>query len=470
MNIVNTIFRAYDIRGITGSEITEQTAELIGHALGKIAKREGQTQFCVGYDGRHSSPMLAQGLHAGLMASGMDVVDVGTVATPLLYFATVHYRTGSGVMITGSHNPAEYNGFKIMVAGKALALEEITEIYNLITEGGLLEGNSQERGKLQQLDVSQDYIKAILKQDEQHGNKKIKVVVDAGNGATAEIAPLVFKALGYDVVPLFCQIDGNFPNHHPDPGKPENMVDLQAAVAEHEADIGIAFDGDGDRLGIVTEQGEMIYPDKAMMLFAEDMLERNPGAQVIVDVKSSPLLVKHIEKSGGKALVWKTGHSLIKRKMKESGALLAGEMSGHIFFAEDWYGFDDALLASARMLSIIAKMDKPVSQVFSAYESWQGTPEINLATTDSTKSSIVQKLIEEGDFGEAKKVLTDGIRVEYERCWGLMRCSNTTPTLVLRFEGQNKKDLKNVINVFSRELNRLVPEVNQGALLGYALE
>lgn len=465
MNLSATIFRAYDIRGVTGSEITLETAELIGQALGNIAKSQGQQQFCVGYDGRHSSPELAQGLHKGLMLSGMDVIDVGVVATPLLYFATVHYHTNCGVMITGSHNPPEYNGFKMIVSGKALALEEITAIYNLISEGHLLEANSSDQGSLQQLDVSLPYLEALLSQHK--ANTKMRIVIDAGNGATAEIAPRLFQDLGYEVIPLFCQLDGDFPNHHPDPGKPENMRDLQAAVIEHKADIGIAFDGDGDRLGIVTEKAQMIFPDKAMMLFAEDLLERHPGAQVIVDVKSSPLLVQHIEESGGKAIIWKTGHSLIKRKMKETGALLAGEMSGHIFFAEDWYGFDDALLAGARLLNILASKGQPVSQVFESYTSWQGTPEINIATTDSAKFSIVEKLVKEGDFGDAKKTLVDGIRVEYQRCWGLMRCSNTTPVLVFRFEGHNTEDLKSVMDVFSRELYRLVPELDQSALLGY---
>ncbi|RDB44860.1 phosphomannomutase/phosphoglucomutase [Halomonas sp. DQ26W] len=448
-----SIFRAYDIRGIVDDTLTEETVELIGRAIGSEAAARDESSVVVARDGRLSGPRLCEALTRGLTAAGRNVIDIGMVPTPVLYYAThVLEGTASGVMVTGSHNPPDYNGFKIVLGGETLSGEAITALYRRIESGDLTDGE----GSVSQDDLREAYLERIL------GDIKlarpIKAVVDCGNGVAGELGPKLIEQLGADTIPLFAEIDGTFPNHHPDPGKLENLQDLIREVKASSADIGLAFDGDGDRLGVVTPTGQLIYPDHLMMAFAEDMLSRNPGAKVIFDVKCTGNLARVIDDAGGEPEMWRTGHSLIKARMKETGALLAGEMSGHIFFQERWYGFDDGMYGAARLLEILSKQDQDADAFFARYPQDIGTPEINIQVTDETKFDLVEKLAREGDFGDdGVKTTLDGIRVDYTDGWGLCRASNTTPVLVLRFEGKSDAALERIRNRFADALRQVDP-------------
>ncbi|MDZ7854501.1 MAG: phosphomannomutase/phosphoglucomutase, partial [Halomonas sp.] len=446
-----SIFRAYDIRGIVDDTLTEANVEQIGRAVGSEARARGESTVVVARDGRLSGPRLLAALTRGLIASGCDVVDIGMVPTPVLYFAThVLEGTASGVMVTGSHNPPDYNGFKIVLGGETLSGDAITALHARIAEGELASG----QGGVSEQDLREAYLERIL--GDVALARPLKAVVDCGNGVAGELGPELVEKLGAETLPLFAEIDGTFPNHHPDPGKPENLQDLIRTVQETGADIGLAFDGDGDRLGVITPSGTLIYPDHLLMAFAEDMLSRNAGARVIFDVKCTGNLTRVIEEAGGTPEMWRTGHSLIKARMKETGALLAGEMSGHIFFQERWYGFDDGLYAAARLLEILSKQTDDADTFFARYPQDVGTPEINITVTDETKFALVDRLAREGDFGEEGiKTTLDGIRVDYPDGWGLCRASNTTPVLVLRFEGKDAAALARIRDRFADALTQV---------------
>lgn len=439
------IFRAYDIRGIVGEALTTPVVYHLGRAFAAQAITQETQTVVVGADGRLSSPELKDTLIEGLRDGGVDVVDVGFVATPLLYFAANHTKDQTGVMITGSHNPSNYNGFKMMIAGNTLANEEIQALKRRILESDYTEGN----GSLTQQDIRPAYRKRVT--EDVTLKRPLKVVVDSGNGIAGDVAPQLLEQLGCEVIPLYCDVDGNFPNHHPDPGKPKNLIDCIAAVKEHKADVGLAFDGDGDRVGVVTPNGNIIYPDRIMMLFAEDILQRNPGAEIIYDVKCSRLLGEAIRQAGGKPTVWKTGHSLIKRKMKATGALLAGEMSGHIFFKERWFGFDDGIYSAARLLEILSLRDTCLDTIFASYPEDISTPEINIDVRDDNKFTIVEQM-QQQSYPDGDVSLIDGVRVDYADGWGLVRASNTTPVLVLRFEAATEEALNRIRDTFQQYL------------------
>jgi phosphomannomutase/phosphoglucomutase len=444
--IDRSIFRAYDIRGVVGKTLTAPVAMLIGQAIGSLARARGLTQMCVARDGRLSGPQLSEALIAGLRASGCDVIDVGMVPTPVLYFATYHLNTGSGVMVTGSHNPPDYNGFKIVVGGQTLAEEAIQELFARIVEGNLSHG----MGGLQSVNVRDDYLERIV--SDVQTSRRLKVVVDCGNGVAGAIAPQVLEGIGCEIEPLFCEVDGNFPNHHPDPSDPHNLAALIMSVKQLDADIGLAFDGDGDRLGVVTRQGEIIYPDRVLMLFAQDVLTRNPGAAVIYDVKCTGQLADIILRAGGSPIMWKTGHSLIKAKMREEDAALAGEMSGHFFFAERWYGFDDGIYAAARLLEILALRDETAQEVFDELPKGVSTPELKIEMKEGDHYAFMEKFRERAKFPGARVTTIDGVRADYKDGWGLVRCSNTTPCLVLRFDAANKQAIERIQDSFRAQL------------------
>lgn len=449
-----SIFRAYDIRGIVGETLTPEIVRLIGQSIGSEALDRSQDTLCIGYDGRHSSPELADALARGVMEAGCNVIRIGAVPTPVLYFATHHLGTGSGVMVTGSHNPSNYNGLKIMLGGETLAEEGIHKLLQRVQMGDLHRG----QGGASDQDVRRDYLDRIT--GDIAVATPLRVVVDAGNGIAGELGPLLLEELGCEVIPLYCEVDGSFPNHHPDPGKPENLQDLIERVQQEGADLGIAFDGDGDRLGVVTNEGKIIWPDRLMMLFARDVVSRNPGADVLFDVKCSRRLSGVISSAGGRPVMWKTGHSLMKAKMKETGALLAGEMSGHIFFGERWYGFDDGLYSAARLLEILGIEDRQASEVFAEFPEDISTPELNLEVTDEGKFRIIERLKDLADFGESNITTIDGVRVDYPDGWGLCRASNTTPVLVLRFEAENEAALERIKQIFRGQLKALAPDVH----------
>lgn len=442
MHVSQDIFRAYDIRGVVNEGLTEDVARRAGQAIGSEAFARGEQVVFVGRDGRLSSPQMSAALIDGLLASGRDVVDVGMVPTPVLYFAAKTMGTGTGVMVTGSHNPGNYNGFKVMIAGDTLAGSEIQALRHRIEAGDYSAG----AGTLSQQTVLQDYL------DRVSGDivmaRPLKVVVDAGNGVAGAIAPRVLEAVGCDVVPIFCEVDGRFPNHHPDPSRPENLEDLIRSVAANNADIGIAFDGDGDRIGIVTPAGKNIFPDRLMMLLSKHVLMTNPGADVIFDVKCTRDLPALISRLGGRPVMSKTGHSFIKGKLKETGAALAGEMSGHIFFNDRWFGFDDAIYAAGRVLEILSLEDSDADAVFSEFPENSSTPEISIPVSDADKFSIINALKEKAAFPDANIITIDGLRVEFPDAWGLVRASNTSPCLIARFEGRTPAALASVQSRF----------------------
>ena len=449
------IFRAYDIRGIVDTNLTPQVVHWIGRAFAAEARSKGQTRTAVGRDGRLSSPELAQELIRGLLTGGMDVVDIGQVATPMLYFATHSLNTGTGIMITGSHNPPKYNGLKMMIGGETLAEDRITQLYQRLVDNNLEHDVAE--GELAAVVIDNDYMERIL--DDVAVAQPLKIVVDCGNGVAGGIAPLLLQELGCEVVPLYCEIDGTFPNHHPDPADPANMRDLMTVVKAEDADAGIAFDGDGDRIGVVTNTGEIIWPDKLMMLFAKDIVGRNPGADIIYDVKCSRHLNNLISEYGGRPIMWKTGHSHIKAKLKETGALLAGEFSGHVAFGERWYGFDDAIYTAARLLEIVGGDTASMAELFEEFPETQATPELKINTTEEAKFQVIDRLAAEADFGDGTVTAIDGVRVDYANSWGLIRASNTSPVLTLRFEADTVTALDEVQTVFRAELAKIDPEL-----------
>ncbi|HEY4999684.1 MAG TPA: phosphomannomutase/phosphoglucomutase [Usitatibacter sp.] len=451
-SIAPEIFKAYDIRGIVDRTLTEEAAETIGRALATMGKARGVTRFVVGRDGRLSGPRLSKALARGLNAAGAGVIDIGVVATPMVYFATHLFETGSGVMVTGSHNPPEYNGLKMMVAAETLAAEAIQDLRRAIEKGEFAKG----AGAYETADVSGPYLDRIAS-----GVKLARpmtIAIDCGNGSPGAFAPKLYRRLGCEVIELFCEVDGNFPNHHPDPSKPENLKDLVAALARTRAEIGLAFDGDGDRLGVVTKTGKIIFPDRQLMLFAEEVLARNAGAEIIFDVKCTRNLFPWIREHGGKPLMWKTGHSLIKAKLKETGAPLGGEMSGHIFFKDRWYGFDDGLYAGARLLEIVSRAPD-ASAVLEALPDSISTPELNVALDrEGENHALIAQLQKTARFEGATEINTiDGLRVEYPDGFGLMRASNTTPVIVLRFEADTRQGLARIQGDFKRVLSSAKP-------------
>ncbi len=449
------IFRAYDIRGIVGKNLNADVAAAIGQAIGTVMQAQDLTDIVVGRDGRLSGPDLVDGLIQGLRRAGRNVIDIGMVPTPVAYFGAYHLRAGSSVAVTGSHNPPDYNGFKIVVGGQTLSGDAITDLYHRIRDGQLYQGALP--GNLVQRDVSADYVQRIA--DDVQLERPLKVVVDAGNGVAGEIAPRLLEAIGADVIPLYCDVDGNFPNHHPDPSEPHNLEDLIQTVKRFDADLGLAFDGDGDRLGVVTKQGAVIFPDRLLMLFAADVLERNPGAMIIYDVKCTGKLQGWVLRHGGTPLMWKTGHSLIKAKMRETGAELAGEMSGHFFFQERWYGFDDGLYSAARLLEILALRAESPSEVLSALPDGISTPEIKVPVEAETPHAVVERFVETARFEGARISTIDGLRADWEDGWGLLRASNTTPILVLRFEADDDAALARIKNAFRSHLALIAPDL-----------
>jgi len=434
------IFRAYDIRGVVGKTLSATIVREIGRAIGSEANERGQQGIVVARDGRISSPELGGALIEGLRASGRDVIDIGVVPTPVLYFATHHLETNSGVMLTGSHNGPEYNGLKIVLDGETLSGEAITAIRNRITNKEMSEG----QGCLQVVDISADYLRRITDDIPVALGGAFKIVVDCGNGVAGQLAPQLYRALGHDVIELYCDIDGKFPNHQPDPSQPENLQSLIELVKEEGADLGFAFDGDGDRLGIVDGEGNIIWPDRLMMLFARDVLSRNQGASIIFDVKCSRHLKAVINESGGKPLMWKTGHSLIKSKMKEIDAPLAGEFSGHIFFKERWYGFDDALYAGARALEILTKSKSSPTETFAELPKGISTPELRIPLAEKHHAKVMEIMKKKMTFEDAKVIDIDGLRVDFSDGWGLVRPSNTSPFLVARFEAESDEAMERI--------------------------
>jgi phosphomannomutase/phosphoglucomutase len=439
------IFKAYDIRGIVGRTLTSAIVENIGHAIGSAARAQSQSRVVVGRDGRLSGPELIAALSRGIAKSGCDVIDIGMAPTPMVYFAIQHLNAGSGVAVTGSHNPPEYNGLKMVIAGTTLSGEAIQKLRQRVIDNDLVNGS----GKLTQTDVRADYLNRIT------GDVKLarpmRIAVDCGNGVASEIAPALFKRLGCKSTELFCVTDGNFPNHHPDPSQPKNLVDLINEVKKGGYDVGLAFDGDGDRLGVIAPDGHVIWADRQMILYARDVLSRQPGAEIIYDVKCSRTLDAEIRKAGGKPTMWKTGHSFIKAKLKESGAALAGEMSGHIFFKERWYGFDDALYTAARLLELLSRDPRPPQEIFAALPNTVNTPELNLKFAEGEHFAVIKELVKRAHFPDAKVTTIDGLRADFSDGFGLVRASNTTPVLVLRFEGDNQAALERIQHRF-REL------------------
>ena len=448
------IFRAYDIRGIVGDALTPDIVRRIGGAIGAEAHRRGAQTLVVGRDGRHSGAELRAALVEGLRESGRDVVDVGRVPSPVLYFAAEHLETGSGVMVTGSHNPADYNGLKIALAGDTLHGAAIQDLRRRIEEGDLDSGrDARGPGGLRDTEIVGDYIRRICAEiPAVPARQARKIVIDCGNGVAGDVAPRLFRALGHDVVELYCEVDGDFPNHHPNPSEPENLHDLVASVREHGADLGLAFDGDGDRLGVVDGEGNIIWPDRQMMLFASDVLASRPGAEIVFDVKCSGLLAEHIAALGGRPVMAKTGHSFIRARLRETGAPLAGEMSGHIFFADRWYGFDDAIYSAARLVQILVGLGEPSARVFSRFPAAKSTPELRVRVGEGEQVRLVESLLAGDRFPGARKTTIDGLRVDYPDGWGLARASNTEPCLVVRFEGTDDDALARIMEEFRQAL------------------
>jgi phosphomannomutase / phosphoglucomutase len=452
-SIAPEIFKAYDIRGIVQTALTPAAVEAIGRAFGSEAIARGTPRVAIGRDGRLSGPMLAEALATGLRAAGCDVVDVGLVTTPMLYFAAHHLGTRSGIMVTGSHNPPEYNGLKMVMADEAIAGEAIQDLRRRIEKSDFTTGH----GGYTTADVAEAYIARIV--GDVKLSRPVDLVVDAGNGVAGGFAPELYRRLGCRVTEMFCEVDGTFPNHHPDPSQPENLEDLIAALRDG-GELGFAFDGDGDRLGVVTKRGRIIYPDRQLMLFAEDVLSRNPGAEIIFDVKCTRALFPWIRERGGRPLMWKTGHSLIKAKLRETGSPLAGEMSGHVFFKERWYGFDDGVYAGARLLEILSRV-ADVSVPLESLPDSVNTPELQIKLAEGENFALIDKLQREARFEGATDILTiDGVRAEYPDGFGLARSSNTTPVIVLRFEGDNPAALARIQEAFRSAILAVAPHVS----------
>ncbi len=448
------IFKAYDIRGIVRTALTADTVRLIGQALGTEAIARGLTSIVIGRDGRLSGPELAGALAHGITSTGIDVIDIGRVPTPMTYFAAHELGTDSCVSVTGSHNPPEYNGLKMVLGGQTLYGEMIQDLRRRIASADFCEGY----GHVRHANVRQRYIDRIV--GDVKLSRPMKIVIDCGNGIAGSVAPDLFRRMGCTVTPLFCEVDGRFPNHHPDPSKPENLLDLQRVVHDTGAELGLAFDGDGDRLGVVTRDGEIIFPDRQLMLFAADVLTRNPGAQIIYDVKCSRWVAESIRFQGGRPLMWNTGHALIKTKLKETGAPLAGEMSGHMFFKERWFGFDDAIYTGARLLEIVSRW-KDSNWPLKNLPNSISTPELNIQMKEGEPHALIAKLRRDGRFPGARELITiDGVRAEYADGFGLVRASNTTPVVVLRFEADTKAALLRIQNEFKAALDAAWPGIN----------
>ena len=448
-----SIFRAYDVRGIVGQTLDANIARLLGQAIGSVMAERSQRSIVVGRDGRLSSPSMAAALIEGLRKAGREVIDIGEAPTPMAYFGSFHLRTGCCVSVTGSHNPPDYNGFKIVIDGETLSGDAIQNLYVRIAENRLLK--AEEQGSLSLRDLRGDYIQRIS--GDIQIERKLKVVIDCGSGVAGAIAPELLAAIGAEVEPLYCEVDGTFPHHHPDPSEPANLQDLISVVARVGADIGLALDGDGDRLGVVTKTGEIIYPDRLLMLFAADVLERNPGACVIYDVKCTGHLATHILRNGGSPLMWKTGHSLIKAKMKETEAELAGEMSGHFFFRERWYGFDDGLYAAARLLEILAASPDDPETIFATLPKGVSTPELKIQVAEGEQYRLVEEFVAKAKFEGARIATIDGLRADWPDGWGLVRASNTTPCLVMRFDAKDAESLARVQAAFREQLLAVAP-------------
>jgi phosphomannomutase/phosphoglucomutase len=449
------IFRAYDIRGIVGQSLDVGIAELVGQAIGSVMHEQGLRDIVVGRDGRLSGPALTDGLITGLRRAGRNVIDIGLAPTPLTYFGAYQLRAGSCVSVTGSHNPPDYNGFKVVVGGETLSGDAVMDLYSRIAEDRLHAAPTP--GNLETRDINEDYVQRIASDIQL--DRPIKVVVDAGNGVAGELGPRVLEAIGAEVIPLYCDIDGTFPNHHPDPSEEKNLHDLVQMVQRLDAELGIAFDGDGDRLGVVTRDGQNIYPDRLLMLYAQDVLERNPGAMILFDVKCTGRLPGHILRHGGSPLMWKTGHSLIKAKMRETDAELAGEMSGHFFFKERWYGFDDGIYAAARLLEILAASGRTPTETLNALPDGVSTPEIKVDAPAGNPHAFVERFRDNARFEGARLSTIDGLRVDWPDGWGLVRASNTTPVLVMRFDADSSDALARIQYAFREQLHLLQPDL-----------
>ena len=453
MNVIESIFREYDIRGTYPSEINEDVISLIGQAIALKCKEEGVSQISVGRDGRLSGETLLNSMCNSLARSGIAVTNIGLVTSPILYYAAKKSNSKSGIMITGSHNPKDDNGIKMVINNKPVSGTEILSLTKSVLDfNGIKE-------EIINLDVIEDYINDVLQKITLSKPENLKVIIDCGNGAAGCVAPELFKRLGCNVINLFSEIDGNFPNHHPDPGKLANLQDLIKSVKLENADLGLAFDGDGDRVGLVTEVGNVVFPDKIMMLFAKDVLAKNNGGQIIFDVKCSNSLAEIIKVNGGEPIMSPTGHFHIKNKLRETNALLAGEMSGHIFFNDDWYGFDDGHYAGVRIIDLIDRSDSSIEEMISELPKSFSTPELNIYASDDSKFEIVKRFAEECSL-DGKKITIDGLRIEFSNGWGLLRASNTTPKLVLRFEGSSENDLNTIQENFMNEFKRICPEID----------
>ena len=452
-NLPKEIFKAYDIRGIVGKTLTPEIVEAIGHAIGSEAVARQQHTIAIGRDGRLSGPELIAALARGIQKSGINVIDVGCVPTPMVYFAAYQLQTNCAVMLTGSHNPPDYNGLKMVLAGETLSGDTIQSLRARIEQNNLTHGN----GSYTQQDISAAYIARIVSDIKLA--RPMRVIVDCGNGVAGAYVANLYRQLGCNVTEMFCEVDGHFPNHHPDPSDPKNLIDLINALRGNDSELGLAFDGDGDRLGVVTKDGKIIFPDRQLMLFAADVLSRNPDAEIIFDIKSTRNLFAWIKDHGGKPTLWKTGHSLVKAKMRETGALLAGEMSGHVFFKERWYGFDDGLYTGARLLEILSKVANP-NDTLNALPDAVCTPELHIHTAEGENHALLKQLQQTAKFDGATEIITlDGLRVEYEDGFGLARPSNTTPVIVLRFEANTEDGLKRIQNDFRAIFNQAAPHL-----------
>ena len=453
MEINQNIFRANDIRGVAYEDLTPEVVQSLGRALGSEAIDRNIQEFIVGRDARLSSPEIYDWLSSGIISTGCNVINIGIVTSPMFYHSTYELNTSSGVVITGSHNPGNYNGFKIVFNNHSTSSEEILNLKQRILEENFKGGE----GITKKEDIKESYIKSILESIKL--NKNLNISIDCGNGAAGVVAKDVYERLGCNVIELYGGLDGSFPNHHPDPSKLENMEDLIKSVKENKCSVGLAFDGDADRLGVISPVGEMIFPDRQMIMFSRQVIQSSPNAKIVFDVKCSKLLSDEIEKLKGKPLICKTGHTFIKQKIRETDALLGGEMSGHIFFNDRWPGFDDGIYAGARMLEIIANSEQ--DDPFATVPNMLSTPEINIPAADEEKFQIVKTFIENSNFSDAKIVNIDGIRVEFEKGWGLLRPSNTSPCLVLRFEAETNDDLDKIKEIFYIGLKSIKPNINK---------
>ena len=451
MDLPPEIFKAYDIRGIVGHSLTEPIVEQLGWAIGDTSIESGINTVIVGWDGRPSGPIFANALASGIQSSGCDVVLIGMTPTPVTYFATHFLNIQSAVAITGSHNPSQYNGLKIIIAKETLAGEAIQRL-----RARCYLRKNRTRGAIRNTSVNTAYCSTI--QSDIRLDKPLRIAIDFGNGVAGNIGPGLFRSLGCKVFPMYAEVDGNFPNHHPDPSQPENLSDLQNVVTDQELDFGLAFDGDGDRLGVVSPDGEIIWPDRQLILFAQDILKRNPGSEIIFDVKCTRNLSKSIENAGGFATMWRTGHSFVKAKLKQSGAALAGEMSGHIFFQDRWYGFDDAIYAGARLCELISIHQQSAKNIFRSIPNTINTPELRLEMEEGAHHQLIDKLKESAKFDVGAISHLDGIRIDYPDGFGLARASNTTPTIIFRFEADNKEALYRIQNDFRKNISMLISD------------